>query len=86
MDIPSLIENGVSPKLNLALLLACLHFGDGTSTWTLVVVVLMDLWKIIGTAVSLGTAGPTKFSPGTRVPFCKHPTQKFCQGEVYPYL
>jgi hypothetical protein len=43
MDIPSLIENGVSPNLNFALWLVCLHFGDGTSTWTLVVVVLMDL-------------------------------------------
>jgi hypothetical protein len=70
----------------LALWLASLHFGEGTSTWTLVVAVSMELWKIIGTAVSLGTAGPTKFSPGTRVPSCKHPAQKFCRGEVQPYL
>jgi hypothetical protein len=41
MGIPSLIENGVSPKL--ALWLAYIHFSDGTSTWILVVVVLMDL-------------------------------------------
>jgi hypothetical protein len=43
MDIPSLIKNGVSPKLNFSSLVVCLHFGDGMSTLTLVVVVLMDL-------------------------------------------
>jgi hypothetical protein len=60
-------------------------FGDELSTWKLVVVVLMDLWKIIGMAVSLGTAGPTTFSPGTHVPLRKHPTQKICRGEVRSY-
>jgi hypothetical protein len=52
----------------------------------LVVVDLMGLWKIIGTTISLVSFGPTIFSPGTRVPFSKHPAQKFCQGEVRPYL
>jgi hypothetical protein len=42
MDIPSLIENGVSPKLNFGSLVGMSSFGDGTSTWTLVVDVLMD--------------------------------------------
>jgi hypothetical protein len=43
MNIPSLIENGVSPKLIFGSLVGISSFGDGMSTWTLVVVVLMDL-------------------------------------------
>jgi hypothetical protein len=40
----------------------------------------MDLWKIIGTTVTLGLADPTIFSPSIHVPFCKHPAQKFFEG------
>jgi hypothetical protein len=53
MDLPSLIENGVSRKLNFGYLLVCLYFGDELSTSKLVVVDLTDFWKIIGMAVSL---------------------------------
>jgi hypothetical protein len=44
MDLPSLIENGVSPKLNFGSLVGLYSFWWRMSTWTLVVVV-MDLWK-----------------------------------------
>jgi hypothetical protein len=44
------------------------------------VIGLMDSWKIIGTAIQLGSVGPTPFAPSTRVPSCKHSTQKICRG------
>jgi hypothetical protein len=47
MDIPSLIENGVSPKLILGYLVRVSSFRDELSTWKLIVVVLIDSWKII---------------------------------------
>jgi hypothetical protein len=73
MEIPSLIENGVS-QANFGYLVGVSSFGDELSTWKLVVVGLID------TAVPLGLAGPTPFAPSTCVPSCKHPSQKFCRG------
>jgi hypothetical protein len=52
----------------------------------LVVFDLMDLWETIGAAGPLSSVGSTPLSPSTRVPSCKHPAQKFCRGEVRPYL
>jgi hypothetical protein len=46
----------------------------------LVVVFLMDLWKIIGTAVSLGTGGPTNFQQALMFPPANMLHKNFVEG------
>jgi hypothetical protein len=84
--IPSLIENGVSPKLKFGYLVGVSSFWWWVENLEVCGGWLDGFVKIIGTAVSIGSAGPTIFSLGTHVLSYKDPAQKFCWGEVRPYL
>jgi hypothetical protein len=80
MDITSLIENGVSPKLNFGSLVGLSSFwwwDEHLDAWS---GCLDGFVKIIGTAVSFGMASPTIFFPGTHVPPVNILQKTFVEG------
>jgi hypothetical protein len=66
------------------------HVLPGDAKWNTWRLNAMVAWTIlgifIGTAVLVGSAGPTTFTPSIHFPTCNYSAWEVCQGEVQQYL